>query len=148
MSRRWWMRLSRSAASPKIWPTSSSRSTSICLWFCRAAVLRSTRCSCREPPLQKADRRLAMQDLWRTLKQWPELILEQLEDAGVARVTLNRPDKRNCLNEPLVTAWFEALEMVRADREVKAVITKGAGPCFSSGLDLNFLRKVSEEQRD
>ena len=89
-----------------------------------------------------------MQDKWRTLKQWPELILEQLEEAGVARVVLNRPDKRNCLNEALVTAWFEALDIVRADRGIKTVITKGAGVCFSSGLDLHFLRKVSEEPRD
>jgi enoyl-CoA hydratase/carnithine racemase len=89
-----------------------------------------------------------MADTWRTLKQWPELILERLEDAGVARVVLNRPDRRNCLNEALVMAWFEALDIVRADRDIKAVITKGAGICFSSGLDLHFLRKVSEEPRD
>jgi enoyl-CoA hydratase/carnithine racemase len=89
-----------------------------------------------------------MTDKWHTLKQWPELILEQLEDAGVARVILNRPHKRNCLNEPLVAAWFEALDIVRADRDIKVVITKGAGICFSSGLDLHFLRKVSEEPRD
>jgi enoyl-CoA hydratase/carnithine racemase len=89
-----------------------------------------------------------MADAWRTLKQWPELILERLEGAGVARVVLNRPDKRNCLNEALVMAWFEALDIVRADRDLKAVITKGAGVCFSSGLDLHFLRRVSEEPRD
>ena len=89
-----------------------------------------------------------MTDKWRILKQWPELILEHLEDSGVARVVLNRPDKRNCLNEPLVEAWFEALDIVRADRDTKVVITKGAGICFSSGLDLHFLRKVSEEPRD
>jgi enoyl-CoA hydratase/carnithine racemase len=89
-----------------------------------------------------------MADKWRTLREWPELILEQLEDAGVARVVLNRPDKRNCLNEPLVAAWFEALDIVRADRDIKLVITKGAGICFSSGLDLHFLREISEEPRD
>jgi enoyl-CoA hydratase/carnithine racemase len=89
-----------------------------------------------------------MADTWSTLKKWPELILERLDGGGVARVILNRPEKRNCLNEALVTAWFESLDIVRADREIKAVITKGAGPCFSSGLDLHFLRKVSEEQRD
>src|SRR6202040_4361665 len=77
-----------------------------------------------------------------------ELILEQLADAGVARVVLNRPDKRNCLNEALVVAWFEALDIVRADRDIKAVLTKCAGICFSSGLVVHFLRKVSEEPRD
>src|SRR5215475_4104857 len=89
-----------------------------------------------------------MTDTWQTLKAWPELILERLSDAGVARVVLNRPEKRNCLNEALVAAWFEALDIVRADRDIKTVITKGAGVCFSSGLDLHFLRKVSEEPRD
>jgi enoyl-CoA hydratase/carnithine racemase len=89
-----------------------------------------------------------MADKWCTLREWPELILEQLEDAGVARVILDRPAKRNCLNEPLVAAWFEALDIVRADRDIKVVITKGAGICFSSGLDLHFLRKVSEEPHD
>jgi len=85
-------------------------------------------------------------DTWRTLKAWPELILEQLADAGVARVVLNRPDKRNCLNEALVAAWFEALDIVRADRDIKVVVTKGAGICFSSGLDLHFLRKVARSR--
>ena len=105
-------------------------------YSCRAATNRNSREESRDA------------DKWRVIKQWPELILEQLEDAGVARVTLNRPDKRNCLNEALVTAWFDALDIVRDDREIKAVITKGAGICFSSGLDLHFLRKVSEEPRD
>ena len=89
-----------------------------------------------------------MADTWRNLQSWPELILDRLEDAGVARITLNRPDKRNCWNEPMVEAFFESLEIVRADKELKAVITRGAGPAFSSGLDLNFLRAVSRELRD
>ena len=84
-----------------------------------------------------------MPDTWRQLKAWPELVLERLEDAGVARVVLNRPHKRNAWTAALVEGFFEALEIVRADRELKAVITKGAGPCFSSGLDLPFLKSVS-----
>ena len=82
-------------------------------------------------------------DTWQKLKEWPELILERLEGAGVARILLNRPDKRNCWNRPLCTAFLESLEIIRADKELKVVITKGAGTVFSSGLDLNFLREVS-----
>ena len=82
-------------------------------------------------------------DAWRILKQWPELYLERLEDAGVARIVLNRPEKRNSLNQALVEAWFESLEEIRKDPELKVVITKGNGPLFSSGLDLKFLRSVS-----
>src|SRR5712691_6886221 len=81
--------------------------------------------------------------VWRKLKEWPELVLERLDDAGVARITLNRPDKRNAWNHALCVAFLAALDVVRADRELKVVITRGAGAVYSSGLDLNFLREVS-----
>src|SRR3974390_3117864 len=80
---------------------------------------------------------------WRKLKEWPELILERLDGDGVARIVLNRPDKRNCWNRPLCLAFIESLDIIRADKALKVVITKGAGPVYSSGLDLNFLREVS-----
>ncbi len=82
-------------------------------------------------------------DSWQTLKEWPELILQRLDGAGVARMILNRPEKRNCWNRPLCEAFMAALEIIRADKELKVVITKGAGSVYSSGLDLNFLREVS-----
>ena len=84
-----------------------------------------------------------MSDIWGRLKEWPELILERLDDSGVARIVLNRPDKRNCWNRALCLAFLEALEIIRADKALKVVITKGAGTVYSSGLDLNFLREVS-----
>lgn len=89
-----------------------------------------------------------MTDTWQVLKQWPELILDRLSDAGVARITLNRPEKRNAWNEAMVEAFFESLEIVRADRELKVVITRGAGSLFSSGLDLYFLKEANAAPRD
>ena len=86
-----------------------------------------------------------MADKWIVNKEWPDLILERLEDAGVSRITLNRPEKRNALNEALVEAFFESLEIIRADRDIKAVVTRGAGKVYSAGLDLHFLRNVSNE---
>lgn len=84
-----------------------------------------------------------MTDGWKTLKEWPELILERMTDAGAARITLNRPEKRNALNAALVEAFFEALEIVRADKEIRCVVTRGAGVNYSSGLDLHFLKGAS-----
>lgn len=89
-----------------------------------------------------------MSDNWKILKEWPELILDRLEDAGVARITLNRPEKRNAWNAEMVAAFFESLEIIRADRELKIVITCGAGPLFSSGLDLYFLKEANSGVRD
>ena len=85
-----------------------------------------------------------MADTWNTVKTWPYLVFDKLADAGVARVTLNRPEKRNSWTAEMCEAFFECLEIVRADKEIKAVITRGAGPCFSSGLDLNFLKSMSD----
>lgn len=84
-----------------------------------------------------------MVDAWKTIKDWPELRLERLDDTGVARIILNRPEKRNCWNRPMCLAFMEALDIIRADEELKVVVTKGAGAVYSSGLDLTFLREVS-----
>jgi enoyl-CoA hydratase/carnithine racemase len=86
-----------------------------------------------------------MADAWKKLNEWPEIYLERLEDAGVARIVLNRPEKRNAQTGTLVTSFFEALEVVRADVGLKVVITKGAGASFSAGLDLHYLHFLDHE---
>jgi enoyl-CoA hydratase/carnithine racemase len=86
-----------------------------------------------------------MADDWTKIKVWPELHLERLSDAGVARIVLNRPDKKNSLNGEIFAAFFESLEIIRADRELKILITKGAGGTYSSGFFLPFLRAHSHE---
>ena len=83
---------------------------------------------------------------WTTIKDWEELRLERLADAGVARIMLNRPEKKNSLTGEIFAAFFEALELIRADRELKILITKGAGGCYSSGFYLPFLRAHSQAQ--
>jgi enoyl-CoA hydratase len=54
----------------------------------------------------------------------------------VRRITLNRPDKRNALNNPLRGQLLQALREGDADSEVRVQIIRGAGPSFSSGYDL------------
>jgi enoyl-CoA hydratase len=55
---------------------------------------------------------------------------------GRARITLNRPDKRNALNEELLTELHDALWEADEDNRVRCVILAAAGPDFSSGYDL------------
>jgi enoyl-CoA hydratase len=54
----------------------------------------------------------------------------------VCRLTLNRPEKRNALNNRLRAELFEALRAADADPGVSLSIVRGAGPCFSAGYDL------------
>jgi enoyl-CoA hydratase/carnithine racemase len=86
-----------------------------------------------------------MADKWVKLKEWEGLYLERLEDAGVARIVLNRPEKKNSLTGPMFEGFFESLEIIRADRELKVVVTKGNGGCYSSGYFLPYLREVSHQ---
>ncbi|MEM7219522.1 MAG: enoyl-CoA hydratase-related protein [Pseudomonadota bacterium] len=61
----------------------------------------------------------------------------------VARITLNRPDKRNPLSNELRTELFHALEQNDRDKDVHVTIIRGAGPAFSAGYDL-----ASDVRRD
>ncbi len=54
----------------------------------------------------------------------------------VRRITLNRPEKRNALNHALRGGILEALRKADQDPEVRVMIVRGAGTCFSSGYDL------------
>jgi methylglutaconyl-CoA hydratase len=65
-------------------------------------------------------------------------------EGGLARVTLNRPEKRNALNDELVAGLKEALRDADAREGVHAVLLSGAGADFCSGADLSALRKISE----
>jgi methylglutaconyl-CoA hydratase len=63
---------------------------------------------------------------------------------GLARVTLNRPEKRNALNAELVRELKAALRALDADPEVRVIALEGAGQDFCSGADLSALRVIAE----
>ena len=65
-------------------------------------------------------------------------------EGAVALVTLNRPEKRNALNDELVVALKAALRDADARADVRAVVVTGAGADFCSGADLSALQKISE----
>jgi enoyl-CoA hydratase/carnithine racemase len=58
-------------------------------------------------------------------------------DAGVATITLNRPDKLNALNIEMYEGLLAALDQTDADDGVRAVIVTGAGRAFCAGADLS-----------
>ncbi len=62
------------------------------------------------------------------------------DDAGICRLTLNRPAQRNALSLDLLEALTAELGRIAADRAVKVVILAGAGPAFCAGHDLKELR--------
>jgi enoyl-CoA hydratase/carnithine racemase len=65
-----------------------------------------------------------------------EVLLVDEPAPRVRRLTLNRPEKRNALNDDLRAALFDALRAADADPDVSVMIIRGAGNCFSAGYDL------------
>lgn len=63
---------------------------------------------------------------------------------GVVHLTLNRPEKRNALNEVLVAELKSSLRAADADPSVRVVALRGAGSDFCSGADLSSLRRIAE----
>jgi enoyl-CoA hydratase len=55
---------------------------------------------------------------------------------GIQRITLNRPDKRNAINNALRSELLDALQQADGNAAVKLSVVRGAGKCFSSGYDL------------
>ena len=71
-----------------------------------------------------------------------ELLTETAE--SILTITLNRPEKRNALNDALINDLKDALREADNDKSLRAVVIKGAGKDFCSGADLSALQKISE----
>lgn len=73
----------------------------------------------------------------------PRKIIYELRD-GIARLTLNRPEKRNALDTELVSELKEAIASSAADDQCRVVLLTGAGKDFCSGADLAGLEKSAQ----
>jgi enoyl-CoA hydratase/carnithine racemase len=68
----------------------------------------------------------------------------QLDRSGsLATLWLDRADKRNALDGPLMKELGAALDEVGADRSVRVLVLRGRGPVFSSGIDHALLANVA-----
>jgi methylglutaconyl-CoA hydratase len=63
---------------------------------------------------------------------------------AVARITLNRPEKRNALNNALIDGVKEKLREASQDEGVRVIVITGAGKDFCSGADLAALQKITQ----
>ncbi len=63
---------------------------------------------------------------------------------GIARLTLNRPEKRNALDGAMVAALHEAVAEAERDAGVHVIAIQGAGSDFCAGADLAQLERIAE----
>src|SRR5438105_5882847 len=70
-----------------------------------------------------------------------EVVLYE-SDAGVATLTLNRPDRLNAWTPEMSVQYFAALEEAAGDPLVRAIVVTGAGRGFCAGADMALLQSV------
>jgi enoyl-CoA hydratase/carnithine racemase len=75
------------------------------------------------------------------------LVLRDLDDAGVLRLTFNRPTRHNAWTLELEEAFFDALVDAAADRDVRVLVITGAGSTFCPGLDIDALAAATNGER-
>lgn len=76
-----------------------------------------------------------------------DLVLVDIDDRGVARVTLNRPDSRNALSNELMAQFRVAVERLGGDDAVRAVVLTGSGKIFCAGGDLKGMKTQAGNTR-
>lgn len=64
-------------------------------------------------------------------------------DGAAARITLNRPEKRNALNDAVIDGIKQGLRKAAGDENVRAIVISGAGKDFCSGADLSAIQKIT-----
>ena len=71
-----------------------------------------------------------------------QLVLQRI-DAGVGRLTLNRPEVHNAFDDVLIAQLTAALLSLEADRRVRLVVLAAAGKSFSAGADLAWMQRMA-----
>lgn len=65
----------------------------------------------------------------------------------LARITLNRPKQLNCFSEEMIRLWTEALEDVRDNDDVYALLLSGNGKAFCAGGDVKQWQPVTDSSK-
>jgi enoyl-CoA hydratase/carnithine racemase len=76
-----------------------------------------------------------------------DLVLKDLE-AGVAVLTLNRPERLNAWTQALENRYFDLLEECGRDPDVRVVVVTGAGRGFCAGADMEDLETIGSDGID
>ena len=78
-----------------------------------------------------------------------DLFLYELNDKGIATITLNRPEIHNAFNDELILGLTNKFKEMEDDELVRVVVLTGKGKSFCAGADLNWMKSMvgySEEE--
>jgi naphthoate synthase len=88
-----------------------------------------------------------MKTVWKSVKTYSDILYEKTE-GGIAKVTINRPEKRNAFRPETIMQMIEAFTDAREDPKIGVVLLTGAGPhtdgkyAFCAGGDQSIRGKA------
>jgi methylglutaconyl-CoA hydratase len=71
-------------------------------------------------------------------------VTTNIDERGIATVTLDRQDKHNAFDDVMIGELRDAFKALRKDASVRVVVLRGAGKHFSAGGDLAWMRRMAE----
>lgn len=74
-------------------------------------------------------------------------VLCDIDARGVATVTLNRPEVNNAYDEALIRGLLAGLDVLEANRDLRAVVLRGNGRHFQAGADLKWIRSIAPKSQ-
>lgn len=77
-----------------------------------------------------------------------EMINVTVDTRGVARLTLNRPDAKNAMSQPLIRELRTAAKQLANDASIRVIVLTGAGDLFSAGGDLKGMTQQAGNTRE
>jgi methylglutaconyl-CoA hydratase len=74
------------------------------------------------------------------------LVIER--QGAVGLITLNRPDRHNAFDDVVIGELTEALRSMEAEDALRVIVLSGAGPSFSAGADLDWMKRAAAYSKD
>ncbi|MCH8492174.1 MAG: enoyl-CoA hydratase/isomerase family protein [Idiomarina sp.] len=74
-----------------------------------------------------------------------EQVILELDNRGVARLTMNRPEVHNAFDDVIIAKLRAALAEVRENSAARVLVLQSAGKNFSAGADLNWMRSMADK---
>lgn len=75
-------------------------------------------------------------------------VILQLDERGVATVTLNSPDKHNAFDETIIAKLISVFEQIDSNDDVKIMVLRSEGKNFSAGADLDWMKRMASYDYD
>lgn len=70
-------------------------------------------------------------------------VITEIDNLGVARVTLNNPDKHNAFDDQIIAQLTEAFSAIALNPDVRVMILRSNGKSFSAGADLGWMKRMA-----